>query len=48
MIDEMFPDARALFAQHGALGAEIRGANLVEPLTAEFHVSGDLHLHHIN
>ncbi|HEX2830020.1 MAG TPA: hypothetical protein VHP37_26975 [Burkholderiales bacterium] len=47
-LDELFPDARTWFERHGALGARIDGVNLVEPLTAEFHQSGDLHLHHIN
>ena len=47
-LDDLFPDIAAWFDAHGALGARIDGVNLVEPLTAEFHVSGDLHLHHIN
>lgn len=45
---EVFPEAPAWLARHGALGACVEGANLVEPLTADFHASGDLHLHHIN
>ena len=48
LLDEFFPAAPQWLAQHGALGAEIDGTNLVEPLTVEFHSSGDLHLHHIN
>jgi hypothetical protein len=47
-LDELFPDVAAWFARYGALGLRIDGTNLVEPLTAEFHASGDLHLHHIN
>jgi hypothetical protein len=47
-LDEVFPDVAHWFERFGALGARIDGVNLVEPLTAEFHASGDLHLHHIN
>ena len=47
-LDEIFPDVGAWLDRHGALGARIDGVNMVEPLTAEFHASGDLHLHHIN
>jgi hypothetical protein len=47
-LDEVFADVARWFERHGALGARIDGVNMVEPLTAEFHVSGDLHLHHIN
>jgi hypothetical protein len=48
LLDQMFSDAPEWFARHGALGACIEGLNLVEPLTAEFHSSGDIHFHHIN
>ena len=47
-LDDLFPDVGAWFESYGALGARIDGTNMVEPLTAEFHHSGDLHLHHIN
>ena len=47
-LDELFPEVPQWLERHGALGARIDGVNLVEPLTAEFHASGDLHLHHIN
>jgi hypothetical protein len=47
-LDTLFPAIASWFDRHGALGARIDGVNLVEPLTAEFHASGDLHLHHIN
>ena len=47
-LDEVFPGVGGWFERHRALGARIEGVNLVEPLTAEFHASGDLHLHHIN
>jgi hypothetical protein len=47
-LDDLFPDVQRWFDRHGALGARIDGVNMIEPLTAEFHRSGDLHLHHIN
>jgi hypothetical protein len=47
-LDKMFPDLGGWFSDHGALGVQLSGANLVEPLTVEVHRSGDLHIHHIN
>ena len=47
-LETLFPCVRQWFAAHGALGARIDGTNMVEPLTVEYHASGDLHLHHIN
>jgi hypothetical protein len=46
--EKEFPELGSWFRTHGALGVEVCGANLVEPLTVEIHRSGDLHIHHIN
>lgn len=47
-LDELFPDFHVWLEMHRHLGVGFHGANLVEPLTVEFHSSGDFHIHHIN
>jgi hypothetical protein len=46
--NDVFPQIGAWAESHGALGVELLGKNVIEPLTVEIHRSGDFHLHHIN
>jgi len=46
--DQLFPQYDSWTGEHDALGVELSGKNVIEPLTVDIHRSGDFHFHHIN
>ena len=44
---EAFPDFDHLLAEHGRLVVDVESTQAGPPLTAEWHRSGDFHIHHI-